>query len=379
MSRHPAPLLSLLLLGASVGAATGRAAPACFSREPSDGPGALNPFRPPDPRATALNAEAKIFYRSGQWDEARRLYRQALAADPEFLAPRLNIACSLVRQERFAEAATEAAGLIDAAYVPWAREVGEATDMGALKAQPEMETVRAALAKSARRWSAGLTEDVLFVARQRAPLRIPQADGVFILGPHQELFAWSPSTNRYRQLTADDGRVLGLLQSHDRRYVVYLTAEKLVRQAGSDQPATLRGVVLHRLDLTSLASGEPIAIVGDVVRVELHAPSAGPFLLQVVGDKANGNFAVHPAGGALIPGPRAPARARTDRFHVLVLSSAGASGPRQVAIAGTACPAVARDVRTPTAAPAIEVETGAHQRSTLLATFGASVSGLPLP
>ncbi|HSZ84223.1 MAG TPA: hypothetical protein VLA14_18185, partial [Polyangia bacterium] len=87
--------------------------------------GALDPFRAPAPKAAELNAAGKIPYRQGKWDEARAKYHAALEADPDFLAPELNIACSFVREERFADATREAIALIDRAYVPWTREILE--------------------------------------------------------------------------------------------------------------------------------------------------------------------------------------------------------------------------------------------------------------
>ena len=71
--------------------------------------------------------------RTGNGRKRASKYRAAEAADPEFLAPRLNVACSFVRQERFAEATAEVEALLARAYVPWAREVLEAADLGALK------------------------------------------------------------------------------------------------------------------------------------------------------------------------------------------------------------------------------------------------------
>ena len=115
----------------------------CLPPKPAPGPGVADPFRAPDPQATELNAAAKVLYRQGKWEEARREYRAAAAADPSFLAPRLNIACSFVRQERFAEAVSEVRALIATAYVPWSREVLEAADLGALKVQPQMAEVEA--------------------------------------------------------------------------------------------------------------------------------------------------------------------------------------------------------------------------------------------
>jgi hypothetical protein len=340
----------------------------------------VNPFRSPDPKATALNADAKTFYRRGQWDDARKLYGDALAADPDFLAPRLNIACSFVRQDRFAEAAAEAARLLDTAYVPWAREISEAADMGALKVRPEMATVHAALAKSAQRWSAGLADDLIFVARLRPALRIPPTDaGVFVLGPHQEIFAWSPTTDRYRQLTADDGRVLGMLVSPDQRHVLYFTADKLVRPGAPDQAAALRGLSLRRLDLTTMVSAEPIAIAGDVTRVEGQGTAGGAFSLQIAGDRSSGNFVVRADSDGLLPGPSQHRKAggRTQPSDAFILTADGVTGTHQVSLAG-ACPLRARDGRRAGEPPSVQVEIGRQKIITLPVPAGAGVAGLPL-
>ena len=185
--------------------------PVCLPSPPRPGLGAADPFRPPAPEATALNADGKIVYRQGKWDDARAKYRAAEEADPDFLAPRLNVACSFVRQERFDDAVAEVRALLDRAYMPWSREVLEAADLGALKVQPQMAAVRAALASAAAAWGAGLDDAVVFVGRQRAPLRIPpDGTGEFILNPHQEVFAYLPETGRFRQLTAEDGHVVAV-------------------------------------------------------------------------------------------------------------------------------------------------------------------------
>src|SRR5581483_927954 len=169
---------------------------ACLPAAPGPGPGSVDPFRAPAPEATALNAAALTLYRQGHWDEARAKYRAAEQADGEFLAPALNVACSFVRQERFGEATAEVIRLLDRAYIPWSREVLTAADLGALKAQPQMADVRRAMAEDARRWGAGLDDDLLFIARQREQLKLPATAGatepvVLVLGLHQEVFAWS--------------------------------------------------------------------------------------------------------------------------------------------------------------------------------------------
>ena len=254
-------------------------------------------FVRPRRRRRELNAEGKTFYRQGKWDDARAKYRAAEAADAEFLAPRLNVACSFVRQERFAEATAEVKTLIDRAYVPWAREVLEAADLGALKVHAVMPQIRAAMTEAAAAWGAGLDDAVLFVGRPRAPLRIPaQGDGVFILNPHQEVYAFIPATGRFRQLTAEDGRVLAFVRSKDRRRIMYATGDKLVRGPGAS--VVLRGVSLHELTLATMTTAPPIPIEGDVRRLEMSG--SGAFAIQ--SDKIAGVYARGgDKGGALVP------------------------------------------------------------------------------
>src|SRR5437870_10696930 len=118
-----------------------------------------------------------------------------MAVDVELLSPDVNVGCSFVRQERIEEAAAEVINLLDVGYVPWAREVLAAADLGALKRQPQMARVRQAMAADAARWGADLPDSLLFVARQREPLKLPPpssspasgAPVALVLALHQEV------------------------------------------------------------------------------------------------------------------------------------------------------------------------------------------------
>ena len=322
----------------------------CASTAPAPGPGSLDPFRAPAPKALELNAAGKIPYRLGKWDEARAQYRAALAADPEFLAPALNIACSFVRQERFSEATAEVTALLDRAYVPWAKEVLDAADLGALKVRPEMKEVERALVASAARWGDGLDTSVLFVARQRAPLRVPDGPGTFILNPHQEVWAYSPRTQRYRQLTAEDGHVVALARSPDGQRIAYVTAEKLVRGAGPKDVA-LRGVMLHELALGTMTPEGAARVEEDVSRLDVLY-RARAFLFRVVTARASRLGRLTP-GDALTP----VSERRTPEPPLVVLSGAGVQ-PAAGEGPGKGCP-------LPQAA--------------LKSSSGAARNGLPIP
>jgi len=343
-------------------------ATACLPPVPAPGVGLADPFRPPAAEATQLNADGKLVYRQEKWDDARAKYRAALEADPEFLAPRLNIACSFVRQERFDEAVAEVRGLVERAYLPWSREVLEAADLGALKVQPQMAEVKRALASSAAAWGAGLDDALVFVGRQRAPLRIPETgSGEFILNPHQEAFAYLPETGRFRQLTAEDGHVLAAARSPDRRRIVYVTAQKLVRD---EKAATLDGVSIRELTLATMSLAQPVAVPGPVSRLETRATPHG-FVFQIAGSRTNGWFTLG-AAGALVPA--APARSAP----LLAALTAAGTAPISASAAGGACATVARDRAGGEGRRVIDVTARGRSR-TIGERFGAGLAGLPLP
>jgi len=231
-----------------------------------EAPGFTAVAKLPAAEAMRLNSEGKQLYRQEHWPEAREKYRAALAADPDFLGARLNVACSFSRQGRYAEAADEAAALIRRAFVPWNRETLEAADLGILQDQPVYAKVLAARSEAAVSWGKLVREGVLFVARTKPPLRVA-GQGVLVLGLNQELFAWIPETGRYVQVTAEDGRVLAFAVSPDGRRIAYLLGGKVIRSPG--QADLLRGLSLRVLDLPTMSLGKPVAIPGDVKKVQL--------------------------------------------------------------------------------------------------------------
>jgi hypothetical protein len=367
--------------GAAPRAKQQRSAPSAAA--PAPGPGSLDPFRAPAPKAVELNAAGKVPYRQGKWEEARAQYRAAEAADPEFLAPKLNVACSFVREERFAEATTEVVALVQRAYVPWAREVLEAADLGALKVRPEMKQIQDAMASAAARWGEGLDTSLIFVARQRPALHVPDGPGVFVLNPHQEAWAYTLRTRRYRQLTAEDGHVVAIAPSMDKSSVVYVTAEKLIRGGKPDELA-LRGVSVRELTLATMALGPRIPVAGDVRRlaiynIEITKPHVRPLgadvvapllTLEVTTDKG-GPSRLRIADGVLIPAnPRLrlpqPVVTLTGRG---VTSGAYSSRPGQF---------FAHDVVTAAGVPSVSGRDlgGVWQ---LVVPDGAGCNGLPIP
>jgi hypothetical protein len=350
----------------------------CRVHEPAPGPGLLDPFRRPTAKAAELNAAGKVPYRQGKWEEARTMYRAAIAADPDFLAPHLNIACSFVREERFAEAMTEAVALLDRAYVPWAHEILGAADLGALKPRPEMQTLRAAMASAATRWGEDLEASVLFVARQREPLRVPDGPGVFLLNPQQEVWAFTPRTRRYRQLTAEDGHVVALALSSENRRIVYVTAEKLVRGVKADDLA-LRGVSIHELILATMTPGQSARIPGDVRRIDV-AHGIGRlkdlFMFDIEGDETRGLRLIG-AKGELDPEPL-PRNA--PRNTITSLTGAGSrSLPLMKLGVQPDCGQYAGTRKDKAGQPIIQMFLPESPVFTLTSGHGVGLAGLPIP
>jgi hypothetical protein len=371
-----APLLAALVAAAPPAPASA-AAPVsgCLPAAPLPGLGAVDPFRPPDPKATELNSAGKTYYRDGKWEEARIEYRAAEAADPSFLAPRLNVACSFVRQERFAEATAEVEALLARAYVPWAREVLEAFDLAALKPRPEMARIRRAMTAAATAWGADLDDAVLFVGRARTPLKIPPTGpGFFILNPHQEVYAFLPTTGRFRQLTNEDGRVLGLLVTPDHRRIVYVTAEKLIRGADPDDLA-LRGVAIGELTLATMTPETPVRVDGDVRRIELAAVGAMT-TFKIDGDRVSGWFR-RADKGRLEPLPPRPGTGRSGPV-VTAHGAVPATAPAPVG-AKAGCRATAREIAAPGKLRTVVVSAPGRPARRIGESFGAGLVGLPIP
>jgi len=366
------------LLAALLVAKAAAAAPACLPATPQPGLGVADPFRAPAPKATELNSAGKDFYRDGKWEEARIEYRAAVAADPSFLAPQLNVACSFVRQERFSEATAEVEALLAKAYVPWAREVLEAADLGALKPRPEMARIRRAMTAAAAAWGADLDDALIFVGRMRAPLRIPGTGaGFFILNPHQEIFAFLPATRLYRQLTNEDGRVLAMLRTPDRRRVVYVTAEKLIRGA-TDDVLSLRGVAFAELTLATMTLEPPARVAGDVRRVEI-ANVGAMTTFKIDGDRISGTFR-RGDRGTLDPMPPRSGGTSGGRGGVVLTARGAESVSAAVTVGGPpGCRATAREVTAAGKPRTISVSAPGRPARQVGEAFGAGLAGLPIP
>ncbi len=321
----------------------------------------------PKPRAVALNNEGKALYRQGRFDEAAAKYQAAAFADPQWIAPVFNRACALARHERYGAAADAAADVVRRAYVPWGREVLESADLAVLHPRPEMAKLRTAVAAAAAAWGDGAGQGLLFVARTRPPVRLA-GDGVLALGLQQEIFAWLPATGRTLQVTAEDGRVLALAQSHDRRKVVYVRAGRLVRPAGGT--AFLRGLSLRTLDLTSMAPGPPTEVEGDVLRLALSFSGAAAELQVVSSTKATRQLWFD--GVSLRP---SPSTARSASGVVLT-----ASGVEQAARVRWSPPCAfhASDDRPPDGSLRIRMRAGSRDLA-FPTPHGAGLFGLPFP
>lgn len=367
-------LLAVLAAASAQAAPASSGGAACLPATPAPGLGVVDPFHAPDPKATELNSAGKTYYRDGKWEEARVEYRAAETADPAFLAPRLNVACSFVRQERFAEATAEVEVLLARAYVPWAREVLEAADLGALKPRPEMARIRTAMATAAAAWGADLDGAVLFVGRARAPLRIPATGaGFFILNPHQEVYAFLPATGRFRQLTAEDGRVLAMLPAPDRRRILYVTADKLIRGAKEGDLA-LRGVAIAELTLATMSAEPPVRIEGDVRRLEIGSLGAMT-MLKIDGDRSAGLFRRGEKGVL----EQLPPRPGWHGAVILTARGAEPAPPAPVAASRPGCRASAREI-SPFGKPrTVVVSAPGRPPRRIGEQFGAGLAGLPLP
>jgi hypothetical protein len=363
---------ALVVLLAEGGAAAGGRACAPAEAGRDDGVGVVDPFVPPTAQAYALNRRGRELYQEQRFEEARASYRAALAADPAFVAPLLNVACSYAREGRFAEAVRQALPLAERAFVPWAREILEASDLAPLHAAPEMKQLRAGLAAAAAAWGQPLGNAMLLVARTRPPVHL-RGEGVLHLGLNQEIFAWFPETGRFRQVTAEDGRVLAFVRSRDGRTVVFVRAGKLVRAGGR---GLLRDLSLRTLELPSMTLGPPVVIAGDVDRLELAF--SGPRTVRLLLGRPGGKGEGATFDGETLAFQATPAPGRSASSIVVVLDAAGVT-PRAAAMAfQTPCRFTAREVASTASVPQIRVQarTGSF---VLPGPWGAGLFGLSFP
>jgi hypothetical protein len=324
----------------------------------------------PSAQAFALNRAGRELYRQRRWDEARARYAEALAADPLFLGPRLNVATAHAQQGNFAEAVREASALVDRAFVPWGREVREAADLAPLHGRPERQRLDAALARAGAAWGAALRGAVLYVARLRPPVRLP-AEGVLHLGLEQEIFAWDPASGHHRQVTAEDGRVVGFLATGDGRALFYVRTGKLLRAPG--RPDRLRDLGLRRLDLTTMALGPALVIPGDLQRLDVAAGAGGAVRLALVDER--GTRWLRSSGDRLEP----DAGTRGAGAPVLVIDGKGAAPAPARALAAGGCRFVIQDLRRPGQPPQVQVRAAGRPTFSLPAPRGAGLTGLPFP
>jgi hypothetical protein len=231
------------------------------------------------------------------------------------------------------------------------------------------------MAAAAAHWGTGLPESLIFVARQRPPLHVPATGaGEFILNPHQEVYAFLPTSGRFRQLTAEDGHVLAVARTPDGRRIVYVTGEKLIRGAKPGD-LTLEGVALHELTLASMTASPPVPIAGAVRRLEIAA-SAHELVFRIDGDRLAGRFALGAGNTLVAAGPAA------GPPPLVVLTGSGVSPSREPATPASssgACRISVREIEGGSAGRSILVSTRGRPSRSIGGTLGAGLVGLPLP
>jgi len=358
----------------AVVAAMGVLSAVCPSPVPeSHGQGQASIGVPPTQVAMDLNREGKALYRQGRFAEARAKYDRAHQADPDFLAPWLNRACAFAREENFEQATQEAMALIRRAYVPWAREVMEAADLGALQIRPRWSSMlQSTLAEAAPAWGRAVQAGLLLVARHHPPIKL-QGEGTLVLGLNQDIYAWNPQSGRFLQVTSEDGRVLAFVRSLDGHKLVLLRAGRLVRTPG--QMDLLRGLGVRELDLDRMANGPLLELPGDVRELSFW-PSSGATILQVKGP--SGGHGLFRFDGKTLEAAGSGFARPLPGVQMVRLSPEGVS-PTSRYVNDETCGFTARDELDAQGNPRIRVQPQKGKSFILDTRFGAGLAGLPFP
>ena len=169
-----------------------------------------------------------------------------------------------------------------------------------------------------------------------------------------------------------------MLRTPDRRRVVYVTAEKLIRGAKDDDLA-LRGVAIGELTLATMTAEPPIRVEGDVRRLELAAVGA-MVTFKIDGDRVSGLFRRGDRGvmrsRIRLPGASPRGQGWGDS------SPRGARSPRRgppLPIARAGCQASAREIGAPGKPRTVVVSAPGRPARRIGEQFGAGLVGLPIP
>ena len=346
---------------------------ACPTAVPdANGPGQAQVVHLPPQEAMDLNRAGKVLYREGRYAEARAKYELARKVAPDFLAPWLNLACAYAREERFAEATEEAVALVRHAYVPGAREVVEAADLGALQIRPQRQAeLRSALVEASTDWGKAALGGFFFVGRTQPPVKL-EGQGVLVLGMNQEIYAWLPRSGRYLPVTAEDGRVLALLASPDGHRIVFVRAGRLVRRPG--QPDFLRGLSVRQIDLPGMALGPVVELPGDVRQLTMWFSGPGAVDMEVARPEGElGKFRFDGRALELVGALRGRFSAGV---HRVALTAAG-TAPATRVVTDASCHFSAHDETDAQGLPRIHISLHKSRGFFLDAHYGAGLDGLP--
>ncbi len=322
----------------------------------------------PSEAALRLNLDAAALYKQRNYKAAAAKYRQADDIDPQFLAPRLNLAGLLVRQDKHAEAAAVLKTLLHDGFVPWHQQAREATDLAALWARQSETQLTAAVASAAAGWGADVMQGVLMLSRLKPPIRLAPQDGPLPLFPQQEIVSWNPRTGRFLQVTSHNGRVLAFVRAKAGNTVVFVTADKLWRVKG--QLVHFEGVAVHVLELPTMQALPPQRIAGLVKQIRIGFDA-----------KSNPKAIVTPpAGPASVvvgQGSGAPVERKPPRLAPAVLLTIAGANPTTVKLTDKPCPLVlADDYKRAPPAPRVRPRRGGPL--VLPSRFGLGLAGLPL-
>jgi hypothetical protein len=196
---------------------------------------------------------------------------------------------------------------------------------------------------------------------------------VFLLNPSQEVWAYLPRTQRYRQITAEDGHVVALARTGNGQRIVYVTAEKLVRGAHEDD-VSLRGVTIHQLALATMTAEHEARLDGDLTRLELVPRGTSSFWIRT-GDSKN-HWRIVELGPAGLTDVPAPPRALPR--PAVVLTGKGVEPIREQRF-GRACVLTARKEIETSRLPVIRLMKGRLAVTNVATGNAAGLGGLPLP
>jgi hypothetical protein len=247
--------------------------------------------------ADKLNEGYRLL-RKKRYIEARAAFHAVVAAQPDHTVARFEELKAAALDGDFTAIPPLWRELLQRDYVGYADRLERPKDLAPLRASGTWSEIQALKAELKTKYTVGLGQGFLFVARSRphgAPTFADYSDAA-ALELDQEVYHFDPATKRIRKLSDTGGQVVAIHREGGK--VMMLTAKTLKKVEGGMTTFSKPEATVLALD--TLEKTGPIAIDGDARSVELCFSGKGEPIWKVNGAVETKTLTLDATGSALV-------------------------------------------------------------------------------